>query len=304
MGKIKVAGVKRNTKYSPNHIGNDGKIFNLVSENLREMGYEVEEFTESEFLLYKGDAKYVFNLARDKTSIAHLQKIEKEGRVVINSGFGIENCSRMNMTKLLLQHKIPHPKSVIINVNEDPTEQLKKMNAPAYWIKRGDSHAIHREDVTYARNPMEVQSILQEFALRGIPNAVINEHLTGDLVKFYGVAGTDFFYWFYPYDLSHSKFGLEEINGTAQEFKFSVDDLKRACDRAGEILNVQVYGGDCVVDKNGNFKIIDFNDWPSFAPCRDAAAPKIAECIHNKIQARQSNEKLGWFARLLQKFDR
>lgn len=299
--RMKIAGVKRNTKFSPNHIGNDGKIFNLVVESLVEMGYDVEEFTETEFVLGKVSAKHIFSMARDKTTINALKKAENNGAMIINSGYGIENCARENMTKLMLQHRLPHPKSIILNVDEDPSEKLEKMHAPAYWIKRGDSHAIHREDVTYARNAAEVSSILQEFGLRGIPNAVINEHLVGDLVKFYGVAGTDFFYWFYPFDLSHSKFGLEAINGEAQEFKFSVDELKLACDKAGEVLNVQVYGGDCVVDKDGSFKIIDFNDWPSFAPCRDIAAPKIAECIHKKILENLNEEKKGWFSRILQK---
>lgn len=302
MSKIKVAGIKRNTKFSPNHIGNDRKIFNLVADHLRGMDYQVEEFTEEEFMLYKGkDFKYVFNLARDKTTIKYLQKLEKAGAVVINSGFGIENCTREQMTRILTQHKIPHPKSIIVDVNENATLKLEKMQAPAYWVKRGDSHAIHREDVSYARNIAEVQSIVQEFGLRGIPNAVVNEHLVGDLVKFYGVANTDFFYWFYPYDLSHSKFGHEAINGTAHEFKFSVEELKKACDKAGEVLDVLVYGGDCVIDIEGNFKIIDFNDWPSFAPCRDEAAPKIAECIHQKIQENLTTEKSGWFSRLISK---
>lgn len=119
---------------------------------------------------------------------------------------------------------------------------------------------------------------------RGIPNAVINEHLVGDLVKFYGVADTDFFFHFYPFDISHSKFGLEEINGAANMYPFSTATLKEACDKAGEVLNVKIYGGDCVVAKDGSFKIIDFNDWPSFAPCREQAAPKIAECIHKQVQ--------------------
>ena len=47
--------------------------------------------------------------------------------------------------------------------------------------------------------------MLQEFFLRGIKRAVINRHLDGDLIKFYGVAGTDFFYWFYPFENNHSK---------------------------------------------------------------------------------------------------
>jgi glutathione synthase/RimK-type ligase-like ATP-grasp enzyme len=283
MSKIKVAGIKRKTKFSPNHIGNDGMIFGRTAECLRNMNYDVREYTEDEFILSEENERYIFNMARDKTTIRQLKKREKAGAVIVNPGTGIENCTREAMTRMLLENNIPYPESIIIDVTDDPAQGLQEMGAEAFWIKRGDSHAIHREDVTYARNIPEVKSILKEFALRDIPNAVINEHLVGDLVKFYGVADTDFFYWFYPYDLSHSKFGLEKINGEAHKYPFNVEALKKACDKAGEILDVKVYGGDCVVAKDGSFKIIDFNDWPSFAPCRDEAAPKIAECIHKQI---------------------
>lgn len=258
-------------------------IFNLTAENLRRMGYEVSEYTEAEFILMGEQEKYLFNMARERSTLNYLKQIENNGVVVINSGFGVENCSRAAMTRLLIENGIPHPASIIVDVTEDPTGKLAQMDADAFWIKRGDSHTIHREDVTYARNIAEAKSILQEFAFRDIPNAVINEHLVGDLVKFYGVADTDFFYWFYPFDLSLTKFGLEAVNGVAKEFPFNVEALKKACDKAGEILDVKIYGGDCVVDSNGDFKIIDFNDWPSFAPCRDEAAPYIAECISKNI---------------------
>lgn len=283
MSKTRIVGIKRKTKYSPNHIGNDGMIFALVADCLRKKGYDVEEYTESEFVINNVDAKYIFNMARDRATIKRLKVLEQQGAVIINSGSGIENCFREKLTRLLMENNIPYPESLIIDVTGDPTEGLEAIDAPAYWIKRGDSHAIHREDVTYARSIGEVKDILKEFGLRDIPNAVINEHLVGDLVKFYGVANTDFFYWFYPYDLSHSKFGLEAINGEAKEFPFDVAELKKACDKAGEVLDVKVYGGDCVVAADGSFKIIDFNDWPSFAPCRDKAAPKIAECIEKQI---------------------
>lgn len=283
MSKPRIAGVKRNTKYSPNHIGNDGMIFNLTAENLRRLGYEVSEYTEAELILMGEQEKYLFNMAREKSTLNYLKQIENNGAIVINSGFGVENCSRAAMTQLLIENGVPHPASIIVDVTEDPTDKLEQMDADAFWIKRGDSHTIHREDVTYARNIAEVKSILQEFAFRDIPNAVINEHLVGDLVKFYGVADTEFFYWFYPFDLSLTKFGLEAVNGSAKEFPFNVEALKKACDKAGEVLNVKIYGGDCVVDSNGDFKIIDFNDWPSFAPCRDEAAPYIAECISKNI---------------------
>lgn len=284
MSKGKLTGIKRQTKYSPNHIGNDGTIYNLTAQCLRDMGYDVQDYTESEFVLSDIRDKYIFDMARDKSTIKWLKHLEDTGSVVINSAYGIENCTRGKMTSMLIDNEIPHPESIIIDCNDDPTELLEQMEANAYWIKRGDFHAIHREDVAFARSIVEAKEILKEFAFRGIPNAVINEHLVGDLVKFYGVADTDFFYHFYPFDLSHSKFGLEEINGAANQYAFSVEDLKAACDKAGEILNIKIYGGDCVVAKDGSFKIIDFNDWPSFAPCREQAAPKIAECIDKHIQ--------------------
>lgn len=284
MSKVRLTGVKRQTKYSPNHIGNDGTIFNMTAQSLRDLGYEVQDYTEAEFVLSDIQDKFVFNMARDKSTIKWLKKLEDKGSLVINSAYGIENCTRGKMTELLIENGIPHPESIIIDTNEDPTEQLEKMEANAYWLKRGDFHAIHREDVAFARSVTEAKEILKEFAFRGIPNAVINEHLVGDLVKFYGVADTDFFYHFYPFDLSHSKFGLEEINGAANLYPFSVEELKKACDKAGEVLNVKIYGGDCVVAKDGSFKIIDFNDWPSFAPCREIAAPKIAECIDKQVK--------------------
>lgn len=284
MQKQEIIGVKRKTEYSPNHIGNDGLIFEKTADNLRKLGYEVQEYTESEFIYMGVEGKIVFNMARSLSTIERLQKLEDTGSIVINSSYGIVNCIRAKMTHLLLDNQIPHPESIIVDVTDDPTRQLESMDAVAYWVKRGDAHAIHREDVTYARNIDEVKSILKEFSLRNIPNAVVNEHLVGDLVKFYGVADTDFFYWFYPFEVNHSKFGLEKINGEAKEYTFSADALKKACDKAGEVLKVKVYGGDCVVNKDGSFKIIDFNDWPSFAPCRELAAPKIAECIDKQIK--------------------
>lgn len=283
MSKIRLTGVKRQTKYSPNHIGNDGMIFNLTAQSLRDQGYHVEDYTEAEFVLSDIKDHYIFNMARDKSTINRLQQLENQGSVIINSGFGIENCTRGKMTKLLMDNNIPHPDSIIIDSTDDPTSKLEKMEVGAFWIKRGDFHAIHREDVAFARSITEAKEIVKEFAFRGIPNAVINEHLVGDLVKFYGVADTDFFFHFYPFDLSHSKFGLEEINGAANEYPFDKEALKAACDKAGEVLGIKIYGGDCVVAKDGSFKIIDFNDWPSFAPCREQAAPKIAECIIKQI---------------------
>ena len=284
MSAIKIAGVMRAGAYSPNHIGNDAAIFNAVADHLRKRGCEVNVYSEDEFQRAEITEDVVLNMCRERESVAKLQSLEEQGKLVINSGFGIENCTRERMTRILMGSGIPYPESLMVNTDEAVVEAMEKANMDRAWIKRGDFHAMHKEDVSFVRHAQEAQEVLQEYFLRGIKRAVINRHLEGDLIKFYGVQGTDFFYWFYPSDVFHSKFGLEVINGVPKGLPFSVGHLKQISDEAARVLDVPVYGGDCVVQDDGQILIIDFNDWPSFAPCCQDAAYKIAELITNISQ--------------------
>ena len=105
-----------------------------------------------------------------------------------------------------------------------------------------------------------------------------------DLIKFYGMRGSTFFYWFYPFDDGHSKYGLEAINGKSKGLDFDIEQLEKICADAAEALGVDIYGGDCIISPTGEIRIIDFNDWPSFAPCRNEAAPFIAKCVLKLIK--------------------
>ena len=280
MKQNKIAGIVRGNCYSPNHVGNDAAVFNETSRHLELAGYEVTTYTEEDVLNREVLEPVIFTMARSKEVVEKLKEYENRGAVVVNSGYGISNCTREQMTRLLVDNNIPHPRSIITSTKDHHIAQrLKEEGMDNCWIKRGDFHAIHREDVTYVRHIEEAEGILSEYALRGIPNAVINEHLVGDLVKFYGVAGSDFFYWFYPFNMNHSKFGHEQINGKATGIAFSVEDMHAICERSAQVLKVKIYGGDCIISPEGEIRIIDFNDWPSFAPCRDQAAPHIARCI-------------------------
>jgi len=281
MNKLYLLGIKRGSKFSPNHIGNDEAIFNLTAAELERVGCKIEVLTEEEFLAKQHiDQIYFFSMAREKNVIEKLKKYELEGKVIINSGFGVDNCFRTNMTKGLVHNNIPYPKSNIVSTATPGDKAFNDLPGKGYWIKRGDFHAIHKEDVTFVESEEQGRYILQEFNLRGIPDAVISQNLSGDLVKFYGIKGTDFFYLFYPYDHNHHKYAeYEKINGQTFHHTFNKDQLKLVADTAATALNIYIYGGDAIVDKNGNFHIIDFNDWPSFAPCRDIAAPFIAQCL-------------------------
>ena len=283
MQKPTITGITRSSVFSPNHIGNDAAIFNGVAGYIREKGYPVTVYTEQEFLSLSENPVYAFTMLRDPAAIKRMQQWELAGCRCVNSAFGIESTGRECMTKLLMANQIPYPESIIAQTSEQVIALLEARGFTSCWIKRSDFHAIHREDVAYARHPEEVQSLLTEYALRDIDRVVINKHLEGDLVKFYGVADTPFFYRFYPNENSHSKFGWEKINGNSRAIPFDVQKLQELCSQAAEVLNLLVFGGDCIVSTDGIIRIIDFNDWPSFAPCRTEAIPVIGERIVNQL---------------------
>jgi hypothetical protein len=285
MNELEILGVHRNKKFSPNHIGNDDAIFSLTAKELEKLGCKVTICCEDDFLAMESvEQKKVFTMARQKQVVAKLQVLEKNGTQVLNSAFGIENCFRTNLTNALNQNNIPVAESYIVPTSYQDDEVFDKITGKGYWIKRGDFHAIHKEDVSFAVSKSEAKEILREYALRDIPDAVISKHLIGDLVKFYGVRGTEFFFWFYPYDNNHHKYSeYQDINGESVYYPFDALKLKDVATDAAGFVGIEIYGGDAIVGKDGQFRIIDLNDWPSFAPCRDQAAGHIANMLYQKF---------------------
>lgn len=280
---MKIIAVNRGTIFSPNHIGNDAAILKAVAEGLAAKGHEVDIVHEGELsgdMLAGYDA--AASMARDDRSLDLLQAFASDGGIVVNPPQGVRNCVRYDMTSILVKNNVKHPESILVDFAADGMPHSIDLPFPC-WVKRGDACAMVKEDVTYAACESDALKVLASFAGRGITKAVVSRHLVGDLVKFYGVAGTDFFYWFYPSPESHSKFGLEIYNGAASGYRFSENDMRHECSRIASLLEVPVYGGDAIVLENGDFRIIDFNDWPSYARCREEAARNIAECINSYI---------------------
>lgn len=284
MSDIKIAAIMRAGIYSPNHIGNDAAILNMTAEQLRKRGCEVKVYSEEQLLAGNVSEDIIVNMCRDPKSITMLQRMEDAGRLVINSAYGIENCVRERLTRILIGSNIPYPESFIVDTNEVVKSVLNKACVSQCWIKRADRHAMHKEDVTYVRHAEEAQEMLQEYFLRGIPRAVISRHMQGDLVKFYGVKNQPFFYWFCPFVANGGKYSYEVLNDGADAIKSFGQKIKKVCQHAAEELNVCIYGGDCIISPNGDLHIISFNDWPSYAPCRADAASYIAKAVMAEIK--------------------
>ncbi len=300
----RLVGVCRGNEYSPNCVDNDAAIMHAVKSNLESLGANVEMYNEKDFSIkaetveaamqraadngvIENPGKIVeevadafFSMARSKRALNMLEHIEQHGKAVVNSSRGVDRCIRRTMTEMFIEGGVAYPESRIIEKGGTMTDGIDY----PLWLKRGDGCAQQKEDTCYVQSKEEAENLLNDFWSRGVESVVVNEHLKGDLIKFYGVEGTNFFYWFYPSKCGHrSKFGLEVINGYARGIHFDTDQLKYEADKAALMLGVPVYGGDCVVGDDGSIKIIDFNDWPSFAPCRDEAAFYIAMDILNKM---------------------
>jgi glutathione synthase/RimK-type ligase-like ATP-grasp enzyme len=276
---ITLAGIRRQTTYSPNHVSNDAKIFLRTVERLNKKGFRVNIYDEHDLGLVDIKERLIFSMAQGIDSTMFLKELEKEGKVIINSPKGSINSYRINMVKILTEKGLPFPKSIVINVEEKNKIKFEDFNARKIWIKRGDVHAVHREDVTVVYSEEEKNNIITEFARRGIRDVVLQEHLDGDVIKFYSVRNTSLFHWFY----------LNGINHTPFEIKL----LKDLGNKAADALGLEVYGGDAIVSGDGKISIIDVNDWPSFAPVREEASKAIAELIANKINNFVSGEVYG-----------
>jgi len=134
--------------------------------------------------------------------------------------------------------------------------------------------------VMYAASETGWREALRRFAERGIPFVVAQEHVPGDLIKFYGVRNgaatqdANWFQWFYHRDkgmLGHS---------------FDPARLSKAAFDAAAALGLEIFGGDAVVKPNGAPMIIDLNAWPSYALYRDRAAQAIADCLTERFRRR------------------
>lgn len=278
-----IVGVTRSSAYSPN--SNDLDIMQRVASLLQNGGHRVELISED---LLKGEpcsAKLYFSMARSEKALEVLKDRKQKGCIVVNAPNGVERCARITVTRLMQQWGMDIPKSLVVQ-----TEALPTMPASwkfPCWLKRGDACAQQRDDVSFISDEEELQRAITLFCQRGIATAVVCEHLEGDILKFYGVAQTGFFYWYYPTLVAdlHSKFGLEAINGPACCYPFSAERLQQQVEAFAQYIEVPVYGGDAIVNAQGEWKLIDFNDWPSYSRCANDAASAIVKYLLSHVES-------------------
>ncbi len=281
---MNILGISRGLTYSPNMAGNDAAIFTAVVDALRAEGHTVATIHENQMVGFDySPYERVFTMARD---IFSLVMLEKETDVAtqqkfINSIDGILTATnKAAVATNLLEAGIPQP-DFLVGERRDLlycSAPSKDDIAAPVWLKNCDGSATVAEDTVFCRTKKEFDRAFSQMEKRDVNLWMAQLHQPGDLVKFYGVEGTDFFRWNYA-SQGHSKFGLEAVNGQEQGFPFDARRIKHYADLIAKKLNVPIYGGDVIIGKDGQFWFIDFNDFPSFSSCSEEAAQAIAQRI-------------------------
>lgn len=264
---MRILAVSRAECFSPNSVERDRAIFQAVIDRLQQQGSDVCLISEDDlhFPASLQQPDLILTMARRPETLGWLESL---GVACINAPGGIANCAKSRLAVIMEHIGSPVP----------PQE-----GTDGYWLKRGDAAAQTTGDVVFLPDRHQLERAVETMRSRGITDYVVSAHVVGDLVKFYGVGQGGFFRWYYPTDDGLTKFGDERHNGPALHHRFDADALRLEAQRLAAAVGVGIYGGDAIVRADGSFCLIDFNDWPSFSRCREAAADAIALLVNSQF---------------------
>jgi glutathione synthase/RimK-type ligase-like ATP-grasp enzyme len=267
-------GLYREVEYSPGrHRSNDALLLEQVGQALRANGLSIELTTIDRAAAAREPALLVFSMCQGRAALDALAGWEAEGTRIVNSPRASFNTYRDHLPSLMRRAGVPFPPTMLISTLSPVQPEAGDVNG-GVWLKRGDVHASVAADVQRIDSVERLRAAVAEFARRGIVQAALQTHQRGEEIKFYGVAGGAFFYWFYP-----------DGRPDAMRTDFRTDDLQQLAEDAAAAAGLEVFGGDVIVSPDGDLTLIDLNDWPSFAPCRDAAAQAIATYLMRRVDA-------------------
>ncbi|MCC6767204.1 MAG: hypothetical protein IT293_21350 [Deltaproteobacteria bacterium] len=248
-----LVGVFREPEYSPGRVDDDAAILERTRDALAARGLTMR--LGGIELLADGAPAAVLAMCQSDRALAVLDRAAAAA-TVMNHPNAIRACHRHETIRRLTAAGTPFPATRIVPT---ATERPRGARAPC-WVKRGDVHAMTTDDVVFAPTREALDATLADFAARGITHAALQTHVEGVVVKFYGVADGRFF-------RCYTREGAVPA---------PIPALWSVAHAGAAALGLDVFGGDLVVTPDGRPFLIDVNDWPSFARCRDEAADAIA----------------------------
>jgi hypothetical protein len=261
MQGIRILGVYRESVFSPGKVGEDAAILDATIKELSRYGFETSSVRAEVLEVDFPEAELVLSMAQSERALQIMEYRQKSGARIVNSVMSVRNCYRKPLIELLSKAALPVPASRIVSLDEVEGQMGSGTNG-SYWVKRGDVHAMEAGDVVRVASGKDLVRALDHFRKRGIRELLIQEHVEGRTIKFYGVGAEKYFKAFFSSSGEETTSQRKELIGMAQ--------------RSAGILGLEIYGGDAILTGEGNLVLVDLNDWPSFALCRPSAAKGIA----------------------------
>jgi hypothetical protein len=276
-------GIFRERAHSPGRESDDTEILRLAAKMLEARGFEVSVKSPEE-IADSGEPHppAIFVMCERIPILRRLQAWEATGARIVNAPLAVLATYRKQTLLRWKAGRIPFPSSRMVSTRRTtPYDLDPRLGQAPVWVKRADVHYTEEGDVVRASTPGAVEAALAGLARRGISRAVLQAHVEGDLVKFYGIGGTTrpgvpgspapWLRHFYHRD--------QEVQG----YPFDPRALVELTRRAAALLGLEIFGGDAIVTPRGDLVLIDLNAWPSFALFRDEAAAEIAAYLEDQF---------------------
>jgi hypothetical protein len=268
-------GIFRERTHSPGRESDDTEILRLTGKHLEARGYQIFLKTTDDLgVPDAGRPDFVFLMCETDEPLAHLAGWEARGVLHVNPIAAVLNTYRDRMIARFAAAGVPFIASRLV----DTGRPAPPVDLPV-WVKRADVHNTQDGDVVRVDHRDDVDRALAALAARGIGRAVLQPHVAGDLVKFYGIGiagpagGPPWFRWFHHAD--------QRLAGHPVD----ADRLARLAGQAALALGLEVYGGDMIVTED-SVVLLDLNAWPSFARVREAASAAIAAHLVERVEGR------------------
>ena len=257
-----VLGVYREEIFSPGRVEDDKQIMDAALTELRALGHATRAVSAEALDAPLPGVGCVLTMAQSRRVLAVLEAWGEEGVLVINAPSAIYACRRTSLVRVLDTAGLPLPPGEIVSLNDgDAVGRQASHSFGHCWLKRGDVHRISEGDVVKATSGPEFEAALDHFRNHRIPKVVIQGHLEGEVVKFYGIRNGYF-----------AGFGASGNGDGAGRLA----DLRSIAKLAADAVGLEIYGGDAIITPDGRTVLIDLNAWPSFSRCRQDASKNIA----------------------------
>ena len=262
-----VLGVYREEIFSPGRVEDDKQIMDATLSEMRSRGHATLTIKAEAFERPLPDVRCVLTMAQSRRALSVLEEWSKDGAQIINAPSAVHACRRTTLIQALDTAGLPLPPGEIVSLETgNASRSLSLPPFRHYWLKRGDVHRVLPGDVVKVTSDPELAQALDHFRSHRIPKIIVQDHLEGEVIKFYGIRGGYFA-------------GFGESGDGAGRFS----ELRSIAKRAAEAVGLEVYGGDAVITPDGRTVLIDLNAWPSFSRCYHNAARGIAGYVADVI---------------------